>query len=1041
MYIACAPRHDAEGPESRGTDQEQTIVKIGEKVRHKTRSDIGVGELVEIYPNGTCQVQFPACCFSGIPLEAVVSVEEEMHFAAIAAKAEQERKAANEQAFQLELARKAIQREVASFLDSGNCSEAERLYEKHCGDWWPRTDFDAEKNLAKYIQKFIITYRSGSLSELDSVFLNRPTRIDLSTDDYVELKLPKVRARLVTMGMELDGEQERANCRPETRLLIKARAGAGKTRTLCARAAMAIRDEKLNPNQVLILAFNKAAAVEVKHRIQGMEGVTDYSNARTFHSLAYQLVKPEKKLLFDSGGNPSAREQSRFVQRLMQRIMNPAFKESMVDFFRKELEQIESIGRNLQPEEYFAFRRAMELMSLRGERVKSSGEKFIADFLFEHGIEYRYERAWEWKSDFLGGATYRPDFSIIANGKDYILEHWGIDPEDRNAEVPKHWATSTAEYRRQIDAKRDFWASKQKTLIETHAGLLGFGRESFEKTLCDILVRQGIQCHRLSREEIVKRVFDNDFTISRMADLFLQFIQRAKKKGWSADKVYQIVSSSPDPEHRNRLFHDLALRVYREYEKRLEESGSMDFDDLLEQAVDEVRSKGGEASIHLGEGRHIQVSQIKWILLDEYQDFSALYFRMLDTILQVQPDIRLVAVGDDWQAINAFAGAELGFFENFREYFPGAKSIGVTTNYRSDRQIVAAGNRLMVGRGPPARVTRSGSGQIDIQFLDDIWIEFRAGEQFRAARQRDELYLPLRTDGKNPSPSTLRLAQALKLCASIIVDDPTAKTMLLARTRTVYGQELTGFRTRLIRALSKLTSIAEDTLGTQIAVMTAHGSKGQEASRVIILDATTRQFPKIHPDNLLFAPFGVTPEQVLDEERRLFYVAITRAENNLHIITEKGLESHYLKILGDPFFSEPLADSTLQRKPGEIAKRIQALMDSAGAIEVSEPTATFSETNPWEMVRANVSARFQSLVGALQAANVPLPETEYYLPGDEDGASAELAWPENSPPVAILSAEQVEFTDRWTALGWKVANHTLADDRIIVGVRRYLRNL
>lgn len=1006
-------------------------MKIGEKVRHRTRLDLGVGIVVEIYPEGRCRAQFPGGSFSWLPLELLASVGEEMRLAAIAAKAEQN-------AAKAEQERKAIQREVESFLDDGNFSGAELLYGEHCGDWWPRADFDAAKILAKYIHKLISTYRSGSLSDLDSVFLSRPTAIALSTDDYIELKLPKVGARLAAIGMKLDGEQERANCRPEPRLLIKARAGSGKTRTLCARAALAIRDEKLDPNQILILAFNKAAAVEVKHRVQKMAGITNYSNARTFHSLAYQLVKPKKTLLFDAGGNPSAKQQSRFVQRLMQRIMNPAFKESMVDFFRQELEQVESIGRDLQPEEYFAFRRAMELVSLRSERVKSNGEKFIADFLFEHGIEYRYESVWEWKSDFLEGATYRPDFSIVANGKDYILEHWGIDPEDRNAEVPEHWTTSTAQYRRQIDAKRDFWTSKKTTLLETHAGLLGHGREPFEKALRDILVRQGIQCHRLSREEIVRRVFDNDFAISRMADLFLQFIQRAKKKGWSADRVYQIVSSSPDPEHRNRLFHGLALRAYREYEKMLGESGSMDFDDLLEQATEEVRSKGGEASIHLGEGRYVQLSQIKWILLDEYQDFSELYFRMLDMILKAQPGIRLVAVGDDWQAINAFSGAELVFFENFREYFPGAESIGVTTNYRSDRQVVAAGNRLMAGRGFPAKVNRSASGKIDIQLLGSVWIEFRTGEQFRAARQQDELYLPPRPDGNRPSESALRQAQALKLCASIIVDDPSAKTMLLARTGTAYGLELLDFRTRLIRALSKVTSIAEETLGKQIAVMTAHSSKGQEARRVIILDATTRQFPKIHPDNLLFAPFGVTPEQVLDEERRLFYVAITRAENNLHVITEKGLESHYLKIFGDPFLSVPLADSTPRREPGEIAKRIQALMDSSGAIEISEPTSISSDANPWDMVRANVSTRFQSLVGALQAANLPPPETEYYLPGDEDGASAELAWPEGSPPIAILSAEQVEFTDRWIALGWKVANHALADDRIIVGVRRYL---
>jgi hypothetical protein len=84
----------------------------------------------------------------------------------------------------------------------------------------------------------------------------------------------------------------------------------------------------------------------------------------------------------------------------------------------------------LPPNDYLIFRRSLELVTLDGKRVKSNGEKFIADFLFEHGIEYRYERPWAWKADFLDGSVYRPDFSIVHGGYDYILEHWAIEPEN-----------------------------------------------------------------------------------------------------------------------------------------------------------------------------------------------------------------------------------------------------------------------------------------------------------------------------------------------------------------------------------------------------------------------------------------------------------------------------------------------------------------------------------------------------------------------------------------------------------------------------------
>jgi DNA helicase-4 len=70
-----------------------------------------------------------------------------------------------------------------------------------------------------------------------------------------------------------------------------------------------------------------------------------------------------------------------------------------------------------------------------------------------------------------------------------------------------------------------------------------------------------------------------------------------------------------------------------------------------------------------------------------------------------------------------------------------------------------------------------------------------------------------------------------------------------------------------------------------------------EADIVIILRANDGAFPFIHPDNALFKFFGQTEKDVLDEERRLFYVAVTRAAERLYILTESERESPFLKAL------------------------------------------------------------------------------------------------------------------------------------------------
>lgn len=951
-------------------------MKIGESVRHRTRHDCGIGRIVEIYPDGYCNAVFSNHVFSGIRLDTLLSAEDEVRtehkrhikeqvlsflnagdydsaealfrercanwwnrndYEATVARAKEDhaRRLADAAARHVAEQRESLRRQVQELLDSFDYTSADRIYQQQCVNWWMRADYDAARAEAQYVEQFAQIYQTGSLAELDTHFQLHRKATELSTDDFVGLKLPKLRATLAAIGLSLDEDQERANARPETRLLIKARAGSGKTRTLCARAALAIRDEKLDPNQVLILAFNKAAAAEIKHRVQKMVGIDDYENARTFHSLAFQLVKPTKKLLFNAGGHPSARQQSGFVERMMQRILNPAFKEAMVEFFKKELEQIETIGRDLPEEEYFVFRRALEHFTLKGDRVKSNGEKFISDFLFEHGVEYRYERAWAWKSPFLDGATYKPDFSIVANGKDFILEHWAIDPDDRFAELPKYWDQDATQYRSQISAKREFWQSRGKPLLETHTGLMRDGREAFEEHLRGILQGAGIRCQQLPSEEIIRQVFGNNFIISGMAELFLQFIQRAKKRGWSADEVIRRMSDAPDKEPRAKLFHQLASRAYREYEAMLEEQQAMDFDDLLVQAAEEVNAREALTSIHLGQGTKRAIGDLRWILLDEYQDFSELYYRMLQAILTVNPAIRLVAVGGDWQAINAFAGAELRFFEHFANYFLGAESVGVTTNYRSDQMIVATGNRLMEGRGASAKLSQPAPGEIKKFYLGDVRIQFKRDPQFEEQWQADSKYLAPCSDGKGPSEAVLRQAQALKICCQVITGALEQKTMLLARTSKVYGLELKEFRKRLIQALSGLSNIPPKQLDATISVTTAHGSKGQEAHTVILLDATRRQFPKVHPDNLLFELFGVTPHTVLEEERRLFYVAMTRAEHRLFVLTNKSEESPYLESIGDGFMMSKCPTAERSSEPsllGALATKIQERIDALGEI-------------------------------------------------------------------------------------------------------------
>jgi DNA helicase-4 len=91
-------------------------------------------------------------------------------------------------------------------------------------------------------------------------------------------------------------------------------------------------------------------------------------------------------------------------------------------------------------------------------------------------------------------------------------------------------------------------------------------------------------------------------------------------------------------------------------------------------------------------------------------------------------------------------------------------------------------------------------------------------------------------------------------------------------------------------------------------VGTVHSFKGLEEEIVILVRVCEGAFPLLHPDDSLFTIFGQSEIDVLEEERRLFYVAITRAKERLYILTEQGRES--------PFLQELPAYNDYQRKHG-----------------------------------------------------------------------------------------------------------------------------
>ena len=112
------------------------------------------------------------------------------------------------------------------------------------------------------------------------------------------------------------------------------------------------------------------------------------------------------------------------------------------------------------------------------------------------------------------------------------------------------------------------------------------------------------------------------------------------------------------------------------------------------------------------------------LLIDEFQDFSKLFYKLIISIKKYNPNLKLYCVGDDWQAINGFAGSDLKYFENFKNIFNNSETVETSNllyNYRSGKSIVGVGNRIMYNRGVPAKAYNTNlQSKIICREIDDI---------------------------------------------------------------------------------------------------------------------------------------------------------------------------------------------------------------------------------------------------------------------------------------------------------------------------------
>ena len=662
------------------------------------------------------------------------------------------------------------------------------------------------------------------------------------------------------LSINLDLQQALSVGKLGGNIRVTARAGSGKTTTLVTRAIFLIQHCKFEPKSLLLLAFNKNAAAEMQKRIEAHLG--DQSPyVMTFHALAYALVHPTEAIMMDDGNSKTL---SRFVSEIVdQKIRHPItflrIRSFMMQYFRDEWDARVESGVNLEKEEFLRIRRAQPSETLNGEFVKSYGERLIANTLFENDIEYKYE-----KNFFMHGSPYHPDFAInLPKGGGIILEYFGM--------------TGDKDYDKSSEEKRAFWQKQQNwKLVERNQwDIHPDDNESFCSGLIEELSTLGVKSRKLSEDEIWRRVSKRALT--HIDELSKSFIARARKAQLSWEGLKDLIGKYQSSSDVERKFLEIQQSIYSTYLDELNKSQVDDFDGLMQRSIGLVDS--GSTIFSRIKGTQVgDLSDLRFIMIDEFQDIAPMFFDLVIGTRRITEDLEFFCVGDDWQAINSFAGSDLVYFEQFQNYFSQIKLLEISTNYRSPKSVVKLGNSIMRGKGTPAVPHQSQNGSIGIIDIQKLELSGFENEEH---------------GGDLITPALIRILDV------VLQQNMNRNVVLLCRSNSVpyyvqYKESMVTTAQGLEKFLEHIKSFISKEEASRLSISTAHGYKGLENDAVIIIDAIEHRYPLIHPDWKFTQIFGSSVQQIVEEERRLFYVAATRSKELTLMITESDQPSEFL---------------------------------------------------------------------------------------------------------------------------------------------------
>ena len=736
------------------------------------------------------------------------------------------------------------------------------------------------------IEDFLATYSDLCKNEsAEIVTLHNKYFLEkhlISDKEYLDNVLKKV-----DPAINLDDEQRRVVLSDEDYTLVIAGAGAGKTTTVAAKVKYLVEKKGILPEQILVISFTNKAVGELRSKIN--KALKIDCPVTTFHKTGYAILRrkdEERKLIVDGG----------FMFNVISNYLkgnileNPELVDKLILFFGSyfdapyEGDDLNTFFNYIAKADFSTLRGNMseyteEIISKRtGNRVtiaretlRSSQEVRIANFLYLNNIDYVYEKPYPYNI-LYSHKPYTPDFTITQEDKVAYIEHFGITEDGRNN---RYTSEELERYKNAINDKVKLHRKHKTDLIYTFSQY-NDGRDLLEH-LNEQLIEHGFKLEERPAKEVFEKIVNTEENryIANLVKLVCTFIQNFKTNGFSFEKFDSFKYKTNNV--RTKLFLDICEQCYHEYTKRLKEKNAIDFEDMINDSAKIIH----EQEIN---GKRLD---FKYIIVDEYQDISRQRFNLTKELSNLC-NAKIIAVGDDWQSIYAYAGSDITLFTHFKEAFGYGLELSITKTYRNAQEVIDIAGGFIQKNTSQIKKALVSPKHIQNPVVIETYTEEVDRKQYEGKGGKYFLI------GKTVET----------VIKHILQENPQSSILLLGR----YGFDAYNLgRSSDFVYDEKTGNLYSNTFKDKpIEFMTVHRAKGLGYDNVIIINARNEVygFPsQVQEDPVL--KYVVKDDHSIEyaEERRLFYVALTRTKNRVYIVAPKEHPSEFVTELLNDYLS------------------------------------------------------------------------------------------------------------------------------------------